>query len=210
MNKRPRALDGLLVVDFGRHMAGSLPGMVLADNGALVLKVEPPGGDPTRAEPAFLMWNRAKRGLIIDLKDLAGRDRAVELASRADIVIESFRPGVADRLGIGWEALSARNDRLVYCSISGFGPARAYDRLPGYEHLVSALSGRMVGIDHVSGAVSSQERAAPIFTATPVASYGAAQLALHGILAAILARESTGRGDHVSTSLLQGASAFLM
>jgi crotonobetainyl-CoA:carnitine CoA-transferase CaiB-like acyl-CoA transferase len=205
-----RACDGLRVLDLGQGMAGALAGMILADNGAEVLKVEPPAGDWARGRPGFLMWNRNKRGIVLDLKDGADRDRLLALADHADVVIESFRPGVSERLGIGWPDLRARNPRLVHCSVTGFGPAPAGAGLPGYEGLVSAAIGRMVGLDHLNGAVAGQDREAPIFTAAPVASYGAAQLAVQGVLAALAVRARTGQGDRVRTSLVQGAAAFLM
>jgi crotonobetainyl-CoA:carnitine CoA-transferase CaiB-like acyl-CoA transferase len=200
----------LTVLDLGQGMAGAMPGMILADNGADVIKVEPPSGDWARGRPGFLMWNRNKRSVVLDLRDGADRDRLLELARRADVLVESFRPGVARRLGIGWPELRRRNPRLVYCSISGFGPAAGNEDLPGYEGLVSAAIGRMVGLDHLNGAVTGQDREAPIFTTTPVTSYGAAQLAVQGVLAALAARARTGVGDRVRTSLVQGAAAFLM
>jgi crotonobetainyl-CoA:carnitine CoA-transferase CaiB-like acyl-CoA transferase len=210
MTRGAPACEGLLVLDFGQGMAGSMPGMILADNGADVIKVEPPWGDSARSEPGFLMWNRGKRGITLDLRQDEDRSRAVELAGSADVVIESFRPGVAERLGIGYAELAADNSELVYCSISGFGPAHSYDDVAGYEGLIAAISGRMVGLDHLSGAIDHQDRDAPIFNVVPIASYGAAQLATQGILAALLERDRSHRGDHLSTSLVQGLSAFLM
>jgi crotonobetainyl-CoA:carnitine CoA-transferase CaiB-like acyl-CoA transferase len=204
------ACDGVSVLDLGLGMAGAMAGLVLADNGADVVKVEPPQGDWARADRGFLMWNRNKRSVVLDLKDARERDRLLGLARGADVLIESFRPGVADRLGIGWAAMRAQNPRLVYCSISGFGPANGYADVAGYEGLVSAAIGRMVGLDPLNGAVAGQDRDAPIFTAAPIASYGAAQLAVQGILAALRARARHGHGDHVTTSLVQGAAAFMM
>ena len=204
------ACRGLRVIELGQGLAGSMPGMILADNGAKVVKVEPPWGDWGRAYSGSRMWNRGKRSIVLDLREQAGRDLAARLAERADVFIESFRPGVADRLGLGWSALRMRNQRLVYCSVSGFGPATAYADLPGYEGVVAAVSGHMVGLDVLSGAIPGQDRDAPIYTAVPVASFAAAQLATQGMLAALLARDETGEGDHVSTSLVQGLAAILM
>jgi len=204
------ACDGVRVLELGQGMAGAMPGMVLADNGADVVKVEPPWGDFGRAHDGARMWNRGKRSVVLDLRRPADRGEALALADEADVVIESFRPGVADRLGLGWDALAARNDRLVYCSISGFGPATAYAALPGYEGIVGAAAGHMIGLDVLNGAVPGQDRAAPIYTAVPVASFAAAQLAVQGVLGALLAREMTGRGDRVTTSLVQGLAAILM
>ena len=197
-------------MELGQGLAGSMPGMILADNGAEVVKVEPPWGDWSRTQSGWRMWNRGKRSIVLDLREPSDRHVAARLADRADVFIESFRPGVADRLGLGWSALRDRNPRLVYCSISGFGPASAYADLSGYEGVVAAVCGHMVGLDVLSGAVPGQDRDAPIYTAVPVASFAAAQLATQGVLAALLAREQTGRGDHVTTSLVQGLAAILM
>lgn len=205
-----RACDGVFVLDLGQGMAGAMPGMVLGDNGADVVKVEPPAGDWARNEPGFLMWNRNKRSVILDLDVEINRQHLLSLIHRADVLIESFRPGVAERLGLDWPVLHRENPGLIYCSIAGFGPATGYADVAGYEGLVSAAIGRMVGLDHLNGAVNGQDRDAPIFTAAPVASYGAAQLAIQGVLAALEGRRRTGRGDRVTTSLMQGAAAFLM
>ena len=184
--------------------------MILADNGAVVVKIEPPGGEWSRGTPGFKMWNRGKLGLILDLAQGDDRARVLELVRQADVLIESFRPGVTDRLGIDWASLSKENPSLVYCSITGFAQGSPHGGLAGYEGIVAARTGRMIGLDHLSGQIDDQDRAAPIFTAVPIASYGAAQLALQGLLAALLARQTTGRGDHVSSSLEQGVAAFLM
>jgi crotonobetainyl-CoA:carnitine CoA-transferase CaiB-like acyl-CoA transferase len=204
------ACEGLVVLDLGQGMAGAMPGMILGDNGAEVVKVEPPTGDWARGEPGFLMWNRNKRGIVLDLKCAKHHDRMMDLIRRADIFIESFRPGVALRLGVDWSDLRQRNPRLIYCSIGGFGSALGYRAMAAYESTVSAAMGRMVGLDHLSGASEGHGRSAPIFTSIPISSYGAAQLAVQGILAALNARERTGRGECVRTSLVQGAAAFLM
>jgi crotonobetainyl-CoA:carnitine CoA-transferase CaiB-like acyl-CoA transferase len=187
------ACRGLRVIEVGQGMAGSMPGMILADNGADVVKVEPPSGDWSRAQSGSRMWNRGKRSIVLDLRQQDDRDLAGRLAERADVFIESFRPGVADRLGLGWSELRIRNPRLVYCSISGFGPAGAYAELPGYEGIVAAVSGHMVGLDVLSGAVPGQDRDAPIYTAVPVASFASAQLATQGVLAALLLAKRPAR-----------------
>ncbi|HEX2174125.1 MAG TPA: CoA transferase, partial [Dehalococcoidia bacterium] len=203
------ACAGLTVVDLTQGMV-ALAGMILADNGAEVIKIEPPGGDWARDEPGFLMWNRGKRGVVLDLTREADRAVAVGLAERADVVIESFRPGVAERLGLGYEELAARNPGLVYCSISGYGRMGELSGRKGYEGAVAAKLGRMIGLDRISGAVPGQDREYPIYTAAPVASYGASQLAVQGIVSALLARQSTNRGQKVETSLLQASTAFMM
>ena len=206
----PGACAGLKVIELGQGMAGSMPGMILADNGADVVKIEPPGGDWSRDQPGWRMWNRGKGSVVLDLHRPEQRQQAARLAAGADVVVESFRPGTADRLGMGWDHLRALNPRLVYCSISGFGPALAYADLSGDEGVVAAVSGHMVGLDVLSGAVPAQDRRAPIFTSVPIASFAAAQLATQGILAALVARTESGCGDRVSTSLVQGLAAILM
>ena len=120
-NEAQGALRGVQVLDFGHYIPGPLLGMLLSDQGANVIKVERPGGDPARSEPAFATWNRGKRSIELDLKTQSGLDNARALAKNADIIIENYRPGVADRLGIGYEALSKENPRLLYVSIPGFG-----------------------------------------------------------------------------------------
>ena len=183
---------------------------ILADHGATVIKIEPPEGDWARDQPGFHHWNRGKQGVVLDLGTEEGRAAARALAASADVVIEGYRPGVAERLGIGYDDLAGANPGLVYCSITGFGRDDERSARPVYEHVVAARTGRMVGLDLLSGALPEQDRAAPIYTAAPVASYGAAQLALHGILAALLSRQRTGRGQRVDTSLLAGEASFLM
>src|SRR5262249_31789317 len=116
---------GLRVIDFGQGY-GAIPGMILADYGAEVVKVEPPHGEPGRAMPAFLQWNRGKKGVVLDLKTAGGREAAVLLAREADVIIQSFRPGVAEDLHIGYEDLAAINPGLIYLSITGFGREGKY------------------------------------------------------------------------------------
>jgi crotonobetainyl-CoA:carnitine CoA-transferase CaiB-like acyl-CoA transferase len=115
-------LDGLEVLDLSWGISGPMTGMLLADHGAHVTKIEPPGGDPWRRLSGYRVWNRGKRSAILDLKSERDRDHFLTLASRADVLIESFAPGVTSRLGIDAETLCASNSRLVYCSITGYGP----------------------------------------------------------------------------------------
>ncbi len=196
------ALEGLRAIDFSLSMAGAVATMILADYGVGVIKVEPPGGDPLRAQPAFYAWNRGKKSVVLDLKTDAGLETAQQLAGQADVVMESFRPGVADRLGIGYEALSAGNPRLVYCSITGFGSAGPYTKLKGYDGIVAAKVGRFLQFSAMA------KREGPVFAAVPAASFGASQTGLQGVLAALYLRERTGQGQHVRTSLLQALTAY--
>ena len=110
------ALDGIKVLDFTNGFPGAIATMILSDNGADVIKVEPPLGDTTRAQPAHVMWHRGKRSIILDLKKQAAVDTAKSLAREADVVVEDMRPGVADRLGIGQETLRDANSSLIYCN----------------------------------------------------------------------------------------------
>ncbi len=204
--------DGLRVVDLAQGMAGAMVGMLLCDHGAEVVKVEPPQGDWSRGTPGFLMWNRGKQSVVLDLTQPGGRAEAVRLATAADVVVESFRPGVADRLGLGYAQLAAANPGVVGCSISGFGEVGELAGLQGYEGVVAAAIGRFAGLDRLSGAAAGYESepARPRYSATATACFAAAQLATQGVLAALLERRRSGRGHHVRTSLLQGASAYLM
>jgi len=190
------ACDGLRVVDFSTWMAGPLATMVLADNGADVSKVEPPGGDPARALPAFQTWNRGKKSLVLDLKSDAGRERGLALASGADVVVTSFRSGAAERLGLGYEQVRATNPRAVYVSITGCGEESEDATLPGYDALVAAKLGRMSALERIA------DRDGPMYPAMPCASFAAAMFAAQGILAALHVRRETGVGQKVSVSLL--------
>jgi len=178
-------------------MAGGLATAVLADFGSDVIKIEPPAGDPFRSHPAWIAWNRGKKSAALDLKTAQGRTQAQRLAEQADVVLESFRPGVAARLGIDYATLSAINPRLVYGSISGWGQQGPLSRVAGYEGAVAAKSGRMTDFE------GQMNREGPTYTAVQVATWAASQAAVRGMLAAILARDSTGRGQWVQTSILQ-------
>ncbi len=192
----------LRVVDLSWGMAGPMVGMVLADFGASVVKIEPPGGDRFPRMPGAVQWNRGKRSLTLDLKDAGQRDEARRLCATADVLIESFRPGVAARLGVGYDDLRQLNPGLVYCSISGFGQRGPWSGIKGYEGVVLARGGLM------AGATVGWRASGPIYLTLMQASAGAANFALHGILGALRLRLATGAGQRVETSLLQGAFAF--
>jgi crotonobetainyl-CoA:carnitine CoA-transferase CaiB-like acyl-CoA transferase len=190
------ALAGLRVLDLSTGSAGAMTTMVLSDNGAEVLRVERPGGDLTRAQPAWTVWNRGKTVVERDLTDPSAMSEVQRLANQADIVVESWRPAVAERLGLGYDSLRAANPGLVYCSITGFGRAGPDATVKGYEGLVAARSGVMM------------RGGEPRFAAVPGASFAASQGALIGILAALYERSGTGRGQRVDTSLARAISAF--
>ena len=180
-------------------IGASFAGMMLADNGARVVKVEPPEGDRLRGQhrSGFLVWNRGKESLVADLRTDDGRARVRALAAEADVVIEGFRPGVTEGWGLGCEQLRATNAGLVHCSVSGFGAQGPYARFPAYEGIVAAKAG-------VYNLGPFGYRSGPIFVSAPLGSVGAGHMACSGILAALIARERTGRGQHVEATILQG------
>jgi len=187
-----QALSGFKVLDFGRYIAGPYAAMLLADQGAEVTKVEAPGGDPLRKELGFIVWNRSKRDITLNLKKPEGQRIVRELAKQSDVVIENFRPGVAERLGIGYETLSELNPRMVYCSISGFGPSGPYRDLPGWEPIVSSLSTIYTEQGYVTH---------PVYIVLPLASTYAAFMAAFSVTTALYARELTGKGQKTDVSL---------
>ncbi|HET6213717.1 MAG TPA: CoA transferase [Micromonosporaceae bacterium] len=206
------ALDGVLVADFSRVLAGPLATMMLADLGADVIKVERPGtGDETRtwSPPVtadgdatyFLAANRNKRSVTLDLSTVEGQESARALAGRADVLVENFAPGTMERFGLGYARLHAEYPRLVYASVSGFGRGAGAD-LPGYDFLVQAVGGLM--------SVTGQPDGEPTKVGVAVVDVLAGQHLATGILAALLARERTGRGQRVDVSLLGSAVAGLI
>lgn len=196
------ALEGLRVLELGSGAAAGIAGMVLAENGAEVVKVEPPGGDPCRGQPGFAIWHRGKKSAVLDLSEPGDRERFCEMARVADGVIEAFRPATAERLGVDYETLRKLNDQLVYAAITGFGETGPWRDLPGYEQIVAAKSGRMTTYEGV--------RPGPVFTPVPIASFGAGMLAAVGLMAGISARARQGRGQRVHTSLLHALSVYDM
>ena len=132
----PGALDGLRVLDLTWGAAGALGVLLVAEQGADTIKVEPPGGDPFRGYDGYKVWTRSRRAVQVDLKSDVGRAAFLRLAESADVVVESFRPGVADRLGVGFEACAAINPRLVYCSVPGWPEGHRNADRPGYDALV--------------------------------------------------------------------------
>ena len=135
----PGALDGIRVIDFGQYIAGPLASMLLADQGADVIKVDPPGG-PRWKTPANATWNRGKRSIVLDLKREPGLATAQALIQTADVVVENFRPGVMDRLGLGPADMTRANPRLVYCSLPGFASDDPRADVPAYEGIVGAAA----------------------------------------------------------------------
>jgi crotonobetainyl-CoA:carnitine CoA-transferase CaiB-like acyl-CoA transferase len=209
----PGALGRLRILDFSRVLAGPLATMVLADLGAEVTKVERPGGgDETRAwgppydeqgeATYFQSVNRNKGSVVIDLADQAGRAEALRLAAEADVVVENFRPGVMEKLGLGYEELAARNPGLVYCSISGFGAGEAGAALPGYDLLVQALGGLM--------SITGEPDGPPLKVGVALVDVIAGLFSAVGILAALEHRRQSGRGQLVEVDLLSALLAALV
>ena len=204
-----KALEGLRVIDFTQAMAAPFGTMNLADMGADVIKIEPPvTGEPTRElssvtqnghSATFMTMNRSKRGLTVDLKTPEGVLIVKRLAKTADVFVQNYRPGVAERLGLGYEALSAVNPRLIYCSVSGFGGTGPYAARGGYDLIAQGMS----GIISVTG-----DEDAPAKSGVPLSDLCAGLFAAYGILCALEYRERTGLGQLVDTSLLEAAMAL--
>jgi crotonobetainyl-CoA:carnitine CoA-transferase CaiB-like acyl-CoA transferase len=203
----PGALDGIKIFEFASYVSGPYAGMLLADLGAEVVKVETPdGGDPFRMwgktdyNGTFGSMNRNKKSVTLDLKTETGRATARKLALGADVVIENMRAGAMERFGLGYEALAADNPRLVYCSITGFGSQGPYRERPGYDTIGQAVSGLLSVLT---------DRNAPQPAGVSFSDHLAGAFAAYGVLAALMARTATGRGQKVETSLLQATLSFL-
>jgi crotonobetainyl-CoA:carnitine CoA-transferase CaiB-like acyl-CoA transferase len=207
----PGPLAGIRVLDLTRALSGPFATMVLGDLGADVIKVEDVwhGDDTRRWGPPFqgddaayfLSVNRNKRGLSVNVKTEPGRDIVRRLAAASDVLIENFRPGTAARLGLGYPELAGQNPGLIYASISGYGQTGPSSGLPGYDAVAQAVSGMM--------SVTGEPDGEPVRAGTSTADVGAGMWALIGILAALHARESSGRGQQVDISLLDGQVAWL-
>jgi formyl-CoA transferase len=201
------ALDGITVLEFASYVSGPYAGMLLADLGAEVIKMEPPGqGDPFRVwgtdafSPTFESLNRNKKSVVVDLKSETGRAQAIRLAETADVLIDNFRYGVLDRMGLGYDALAARNPRLIHCSITGFGASGPYRDWPGYDTVGQAMSGLLSLLTELHD---------PKPMGYSLADHLGGTTAFQGIMAALFARERTGKGQRVQTSLLEAAIAFI-
>ncbi len=202
-----RPLEGIRVVDLTQTMAGPYCTMILADLGADVIKVEPPGtgemtrtmgvGTPGQDSAAFLAINRNKRGITLDLKADAGRDAVLALIGTADVLVENFRPGVADRLGVGWEQLRTRFPRLVHASVSGFGQTGPYAHRPGFDLIAQGMAGVM----SVTGAPGGP----PVKSGMPVGDLSAGLYCAVAVVSALVGRERSGEGRQLDVSLFESA-----
>lgn len=197
-----RMLEGLRVIEMADGTVAAQVGQLLADFGAQVVMVERPGGAAVRERAAFPFWARGKQSIMLDIKDAADRNVVAGLAAQADIMIESFRPGVLDRLGLGQEALRKANPRLIHASVTGFGRQSPYADIPAYEGTVLAKLGTFHSFGKFSPTLD-----VPPYVSTPYASFAAAQTTLHAILTALHEREVSGAGQWVETNLAQ---AFMM
>jgi formyl-CoA transferase len=193
-------------------MGGPFCTMQLGDLGADVIKVEPPAGDLSRSmggaqlrmkgddNAPFFALNRNKRSIVLDLTRDADRDVFRALVRTADVLVESFRPGVTKRLGVDYDAMAALNPRLIYASISGFGQTGPYADRPGFDLIAQGMSGIM--------SVTGEPDGTPVKCGVPIADLSVGLIATNGVLAALIARASTGRGQHIDTSLFESALAM--
>jgi crotonobetainyl-CoA:carnitine CoA-transferase CaiB-like acyl-CoA transferase len=204
------ALAGLRVVEFARYISGPYCGMVLADLGADVIKVETPSGDPARREGPwigdrsgyFAQMNRNKRAVVVDARSEEGRARLREMLMDSDVFIENFRPGVLESMGLGLDALEELNPRLVTVSVSGFGRESAMNDRAAFDCIVQALS----GLAWTTGAPEDEE---PLIIGTYLVDVAAGLCATIGALAALAQRDRDGRGQHVDATMLDAALALL-
>ncbi|HMG41630.1 MAG TPA: CoA transferase, partial [Acidimicrobiales bacterium] len=198
------ALDGVKVIDFSRHMSAPYGTVVLGDFGADVVKVESvPEGDPARrtgtafvdgVSGLFLQWNRSKRSLAVDMRQPDGLEVVRRLVADADVLVENYRPGVTDAIGIGYQAMSELNPRLIYCSVSAFGPDGPIASYPGTDPVIQAMSGVM--------SLTGEADGGPLLVGIPIADFTGAMTMVQGVLLGLLAREKTGRGQRVDIPML--------
>ncbi|WP_207538816.1 CaiB/BaiF CoA transferase family protein [Sabulicella rubraurantiaca] len=202
------ALDGILVLDLTTFLSGPYCTMMLGDLGAEVIKVERPEGDEARRMPPFVegrsqpfaLWNRNKRSIALDLKNVAERDVLWQLVARADVLVENFRPGALARAGFGAEALLAANPRLVVASISGFGQTGPWAQHGGFDMMAQGMSGLMAG----NGPPDGEPYRLPV----AITDLAAGMFTTSSILAALMARERTGKGQHIDQSLFEAGLAL--
>lgn len=197
-------LTGLKVLDLTRVVSGPFCTMLLADLGAEVIKIEAPDSDPSRVtgimgkgeNPYFVNLNRNKRAITVDMKKPAGKEIIRHLAEKADILVENFRPGVMERLGLGYGELSALNPSLIYAAISGFGKSGPYKDRPAFDFIAQAMSGFM--------SLNGNEQMPPLRVGVPISDTIAGLYAAFGILAALREREKTGQGQEIQTAMVDG------
>lgn len=206
----PGPLSGVRVIDFTRVLAGPAASLALADLGAEVFKIEPPGtGDETRTFPPirdgeshyYLAVNRGKKSIVVDLKTAEGLALVRDLARHCDVLVENYRPGVMDRLGLGWEDMRAINPRLIYCSISGYGQTGPLRDRPSFDIVLQAMSGAL--------SMNGERDGLPTKLGIPLGDLVGGINGPIGILSALYERERTGRGRHIDVSLMDGLMGML-
>lgn len=206
----PAPLAGIRVLDFSQNLAGPCATQILGDLGADVVKVEPPGGDPARQwgppfvggqSTLFQVVNRNKRSVILDLKEQAGRDLGRRLAAEADVVVQALRHGAADRLGIGYECVKAGNPAVIYVSVTAYGNEGPLRDDPGYDPLMQARSGLM--------SVTGDPGGNPARVGTSIVDLGTGMWTAIAVMAALMERQRTGQGCHVTASLLDTSLAWM-
>ena len=201
-----KVLEGVRVIELSTIITAPLAGMMLADLGADVLKVEPPGGDPFRYfrgesySPNFIAFNRGKKSMALDLRTDAGREILLKLVARADVLLENYRAGVMERLGVGSDVLRAANPRLIHCSITGFGTSGPYSARPSYDNVALALSG-------MASLMLDPEQ--PQVCGPTITDNASGMYACYGVLGALYERERTGRGRRVEVNMLEAAISFM-
>jgi len=202
-------LEGLRVVDLSQFLPGPQLTLIMADHGAEVIKIEPPGeGEPGRHiglvegghTVFFRNTQRGKKSFCVNLKSPEGREALLKLCESADVFVEAFRPGVVDRLGVGYAEVSARNPRIVYCSISAFGQTGPYRDRPAHDLATEALAGLV--------SLNQGNDGEPVMPHVPVADITASLHALAGVLMALYRREKSGRGDYLDIAMLDSAIAW--
>ena len=197
-------LDGVVVADFTQLMQGPFATQIMGDLGAQVIKIEPPKGDWSRhfsllglykndVSVSFLSFNRNKRSLAVDLKHEDGLKAVKRIIENADVLVENFRPGVMERLGLGYDTLKEINPRLIYCASCGFGQSGPYVKRPGQDLLIQAMTGMTI--------LTGNADALPSATIAGIADLSTSQLIVYGVCAALYSRERTGKGQRVDTNL---------
>ncbi len=194
------ALEGVRILDLTWGVAGPIGVLLLAEQGADVIKVEPPDGGPFRKTTGSYVWNRSRRSVTINLQDAEGVELFLKLLETADVLVECFRPGVMEKLGLGYAVLEPRFPRLIYCSVPGYPSNSRHAGRPGYDALVQARSGEQYE--------QPGHRPGPVFLHTPQPSMATMYLVSIGIVTALRARELMGEGQHVETSLYQGVLGY--
>lgn len=208
--QQPRPLSGIKVLDLTQFMSGPFATQILGDLGAEIIKVEPPEGDLSRTIPPhfigddsayYLSLNRNKMSLVLNLKTDEGRERLRQLAGSVDVIIENFRPGVIERLGLDPRVIQEARPELIWCSISGFGQNGPYRSLPAYDIIVQALSGGM--------SITGEREGRPVRAGIPIADLSAGLYAVIGMLAALFRRRASGIGECIDISMLDCQVAML-